>query len=115
MLWQWFKRKREEAKLKKILKRCKMDKFEYNTGVVRGTATNEGDRRIAVGSHFGNMNWGDCVSIRWFTNGGQWNVMHVSPARARLIAQHLLDQADRIEDEFPDSMNIDKPLKGKTS
>lgn len=92
---------RQEPDLADLLKRAGMDQYDFNTGVVRNTDTQNGDRRIHVISHF-DPAFADCVGIGWYggenvMGQGIWHITHFSPARARLIAAHLLRHADQIE------------------
>jgi len=80
-----------------LLKRASMSIFSFNTGVVR--PMDEGFRIGVSSAH--NPVYGDCVgvSIHQERNNPQhlWQITHISPARARILAQHLLRVADYVE------------------
>jgi hypothetical protein len=96
-----------ETRRDALLARAKMNIFQWNTRVVRST---DDSFRVQVGGAYEN-HWGDCVSIgvrHPKDPPGEWRVAHFSPARARLIAEHLTMMADHLEKEEPTSMDIDK-------
>lgn len=98
-----------------LLKRADMNQYQFNTGVVVSTDSTSNypnkpplDFRIAVNSAISN-DWGDCIAIGFYdpTVKG-WRYGHFSPARARLIAQNLVDRAEYLEKEEPSSVDIDR-------
>lgn len=91
-----------------ILERASMDKYECNTGVVRNTDARNGDLRVSVTSAHDNA-FGDCVCLSTYIGDKVWTVRHFSPARARLIAHHLLRHADALE-----QANGTKPIDHQT-
>lgn len=99
----------KKLRLKKLLKRAGMNEYQYNTRVVVSTPTDD-SRRISIGGMNYDNNWGDCISLSVLLNveSRTWDVMLFSPARARLIANYLIEQADIMEKADPDSMEIDK-------
>lgn len=87
-----------------LVERAGMDGYGFNTGVVY--ATDDGPR-IGVNGPMDNK-WGDCVAIGFMPESGNvWHYSHFSPARARIIAMHLLRIAAMKEKEQP--ARIDKP------
>ena len=95
------------ARRNELLDRAKMNVFEWNTSVVRPT-TPEGFTLWVTQSF--DPAWSDCIGIgvRWPTDPrGEWRTANFSPARARLIAEHLLRMADLIEEREPSSKDID--------
>lgn len=100
--------------LKSLLKRAAMTIYSYNTGVVHPM---DGNFRIAVSSAFDHT-YGDCVavSIHHEKNNPErfWQYTHLSPARARILALHLLRHADYIENPLNNmgygGKVIDKPF-----
>jgi hypothetical protein len=96
-----------EARRDALLARAKMNIFQWNTRVVRPT---DDSFSVMIGGAYDN-HWGDCVSIGVRNPKdppGEWRVSHFSPARARLIAEHLNQMAAYLEKEEPTSMDIDK-------
>lgn len=86
--------------LTELLARAGMDEYQYNTGVVRNTNSAELDFRIGVSPGV-DAKWRDCITItvnnpKTLTDH-TWTGAHFSPARARLIASHLLRVAEAIE------------------
>jgi hypothetical protein len=92
--------------LKKLLKRASMTKHDYNSGVTRST---DNSMRIMVTS--GRGDWKDCLGIQFRgerSPADEWHHMNVSPARARIIANQLLEQANRYEHGDLDTSGIDE-------
>lgn len=89
---------------KKLLKRASMDIYAFNTGVVRGT-----DQKASLIVDSGvDGHYGDCVGVGMRVGDSPfWTYTHVSPARARLLAMHLLRHADRLEKSDPGMECID--------
>lgn len=90
----------------KLIERAGMDIYQNNTGVVRST---DDSFAVMVTTAF-EPSHGDCVSIgiKWpDSDPGVWKVAHFSPARARLIADHLLRHAKRLEASDPGMSKID--------
>lgn len=79
-----------------LIARAGMTPSQYITGVVRNTDTRNGDMRVHVTSAHGPL-YGDCIGVGWFIGGNVWQVAHFSPARARIIARHLLIRAAALE------------------
>lgn len=70
-----------------LIRRAGMDGYGFNTGVVRAT---DSGPRIAVNGPLDNA-WGDCVAVGFMPEGQNlWTYSHLSPARARILAMHLL-------------------------
>lgn len=89
-----------------ILERAAMNIYQFNTSVVRSTS---GEFRVMVGASWDD-NWGDCVGLRvmFESDPGKWMNASFSPARARIIAKHLVDAAARLEADDPGMGCIDK-------
>lgn len=89
-----------QRSLKALLAKANMNELQFNTGVVMSA---DGTFRVATVS--GHPPWGDHVALGTFEEGqalgGVWHVAHFSPARARVIAQLLIQQANRVEGEQP--------------
>ncbi len=103
--------------LKGLLKRAAMSIFSYNTGVVHPM---DGNFRIGVGTALDHT-YGDCVAVSVHQERNNpdrlWQFTHLSPARARVLALHLLRFADYIENR-KNNMGygggcIDKPFGEK--
>jgi hypothetical protein len=88
-----------------LLKRANMDSFAANTGIVRST-----DNNFRLGVKSGMHPYGDCVSIQvmFEKNPGLWYYSHFSPARARVIANSLIAQAEYLERNDPGMRCVDK-------
>ncbi len=70
----------------------------HNTGVTYST---DGVGRIQVTSAI-SSDLGDCLTIGWLVENdsrGHWYMAHFSPARARIIAGHLIRHAVLLEEE----------------
>lgn len=92
--------------LKPLLKRAVMTIEDFHTGVVRSTC---GVGRVGISSSARPQEWGDCCCLQMMFEGNPyWHYLHLSPARARVLAQHLLQQADRLEARDPGMNIIDK-------
>jgi len=77
---------------------------DHGIGVV---FSSDGTARIQVSDSLDN-NLGDCLAVRWLNEGTRdWYTMHVSPARARLIALELNHRATLVEERYPDSKKVD--------
>jgi hypothetical protein len=86
---------RRDESFNDLLKRARMDLYQFNTGVVRAT---DGDWRIAASSSTHEPEWGDCVHVQVYKEKDKfWNSMHLSPARARILALILVEAAARKE------------------
>lgn len=80
-----------------LARRAGMDQFAYNTRVV---LPDDASLRVAVRPGF--STWGDHVGIGFmieFESNRSWYEGHFSPAKARLIAHHLLVMADQMEEK----------------
>jgi hypothetical protein len=78
-----------------LARRAGMDQFAYNTRVV---LPDDSSLRVAVRS--GSSPYADHVGIGFmleFKDNRSWFEGHFSPAKARLIAHHLLAVADLME------------------
>lgn len=99
--------------ISKLLKRAGMNIYQYNTRVVFPTPDDE-DIRILVSES--NMRfdklWGDCLSIGIMLEPGKPTIIPItlSPARARLLAHHLMEAASSIEKRQRRCTNIDKDI-----
>lgn len=90
-----------------LIERAGMDGPTFNTCVVR--ATDAGPRIHITGGAF-DPKWGDCIAIGFMEEGQHmWRYAHFSPARARIIAMHLLRIAAMKERQQP--FKIDKDDK----
>lgn len=69
-----------------LIKRAGMDGYAFNSGVVRAT---DGGPRITVNGPM-DARWGDCIGLGFMREGGEWTYSNLSPARARIVAMHLL-------------------------
>lgn len=89
-----------------LIERAGMDCYGFNTGVVRAT---DGGPRIAVNGHMNNR-WGDCIAIGFMFEGKpEWHYSHLSPARARVLASHLLRLAAMKEKGQPYKIDAQEP------
>lgn len=71
-----------------LIERAGMTGLDFNTCVVK--ATDDGPRIHVTGAAL-DQKWGDCIAIGFMPEDGNlWRYSHVSPARARIIAMHLL-------------------------
>lgn len=90
--------KRNEP-IQDLLSRSGMDRFKFNTRVIQST---DGKFRVQVSNAIENA-WGDCIGIGVMMEDSPpyWYFAHFSPARARLIAYHLLEHAKLLERSDP--------------
>jgi len=83
---------------KALIDRAGMTGPEFNTCVVR--ATDGINPRVHVTGGAFDPKWGDCVAIGFMHEGENvWRYSHFSPARARIIAAHLLRVAGMKEQQ----------------
>jgi hypothetical protein len=79
-----------------LLTKAGMNRFQGVTGVVLSD-----DNNFRIGISSGMSPWGDHIMISFAAEGQptpyRWNFSHFSPAKARVIAQHLLEYAERME------------------
>lgn len=80
-----------------LLKRGAMDKFDWNNRIIEGT---DGRHKVFIGAAYDHV-WGDCLSLSIHLDhmDGLFYPFHLSPARARLLAEHLLFYAAHLEKE----------------
>ncbi len=84
------------AQQEALMVQAGMDVYSLNTGVVRATVD---DTRIAVASSI-DRDFTDCICIQWRGENdpkGTWRYGHFSPSRARILALHLIQRAEMIE------------------
>ena len=94
--------------LEALIARADMTMAEYFGGEVAGT---DGAGTFSVGHHHDNS-WGDCVAVSVNREGERpWVVNHLSPARARIMASHLLRLAEKIEHDKGTLLAIDRRKK----
>lgn len=96
-------------KQKALLERAKMTVYQLNTGVVIATDRETSKLRIMVSGSY-NTDYNDCIGVGFMSelDLGKWQVMSLSPTRARILAYELLDRADIMEEEYPEARDIDK-------
>jgi hypothetical protein len=88
--------------LTKLTARAGMGQFQFNTGVIIGT---DNQLRIVINPAVETI-YGDCVAVGFNNNKNHfWHYTHLSPARARLLAHHLLRHAARLEESSDPGMN----------
>lgn len=88
-----------------LIERAGMDGYGFNTCVVR--ATDSGPRVHATGAAIDPC-WGDCIAVGFMPeNSNVWHYSHFSPARARIIAMHLLRLAAMKEKQQPSKIDRD--------
>lgn len=96
---------KHRAKQETQLSNAAMTTYDLNTGI---TIATDHAGRVGVGSSSDSI-WGDCVRLEYMIEGQRgWFRSHFSPARARLIAQQLLMQAEFIEKRYG-VKRIDEP------
>lgn len=100
------------AEQEALLERAAMNEYNLNTGVIRPTV--QGEPRVMVSSSM-DRDWGDtiCLSTMSENEPGMWKPSHFSPARARLIALHLITRAEELERREPSSKTIDRDEDAK--
>lgn len=80
----------------KLLRAAQITKWDFNTRVIRPA-----DKSYRVNVRTGDNPYGDHVQIGICAEpgfpGAPWLVAHFTPARARVIAHHLLEIADAID------------------
>jgi hypothetical protein len=89
-----------------LLKRAGMNEYTGTTGITRST---DSTYRIGVGRSL-SSDWSDTVGVSFMDeqNPNQgWRYAHFSPARARVIAHHLIAAAERLEQSDPGMRCID--------
>lgn len=93
--------------LSAVLARAGMSIFGFNTGVIGSTC---GAGRVGVRANAAEP-WTDCVSLE-FMHGddGRWFPLALSPARARILAIHLLRAAEAREADDPGRECIDSAV-----
>ena len=97
-----------------LLKRAAMTIFQWNTLVVRSSDGTGDKRAVMVGSPF-DKDWGDCIALSIPLGNAVWQeVVILSPARARILAQHLIDCAERRE-KLEDCKFIDNTEPANTA
>lgn len=90
-----------------LIERAGMDGYGFNTCVVRSI---DHVGRVGVTGVAYDVKWGDCIGLSFCREGShEWSVMHLSPARARILAMHLLRIAAMKERQEPGA--IDAPDK----
>ena len=97
-------------RLRPLLTRAAMDKFSFASGVVRSTDNEKThkDRRICISKPY-DVTWGDCVALTEYLGNSMWKeIALLSPARARILAEHLITAAERLEHDDPSSKYIDE-------
>jgi len=91
---------------KALIERAGMTGPDFNTCVVR--ATDNGPRIHVTGAAMV-PEWGDCIAVGFMPeNQSFWTYSHFSPARARILAMHLLRIADMKEQRAGGRMKIDR-------
>lgn len=92
---------------KQLIERAGMTGPEFNTSVVRAT---DAGPRISVSGAMLDPKWGDCVVVGFMNeNESFWRYSHLSPARARILAAHLLRIAEMKEQRSGGRIRIDPP------
>lgn len=89
-----------------LLKRAAMSIYQWHTHVVR--SSDKTDRRVMVMAPI-RRDWSDCIGL--YINGDRsvWTeIVVLSPARARALAAHLIEAAERRENTQA-CKNIDEP------
>lgn len=88
-----------------LLAQAGMDQDAFATKVVRGT---DGRGRFAVDGAR-DLLWGDCAAVGFMVEGqSSWHYSHLSSARARILAYHLIMAAQRLEATSSEVRCIDK-------
>ena len=88
-----------------LLNRANMDRFGFNTSVV---CDPKNKRRLMVGSSFDRL-YGDCLSVS-FNNGNDayWHSVTLSPARARILIEHLERNITHLEKQNGKTLKINE-------
>lgn len=85
-----------------LLDRASMDEVTLDGRVVFAT---DGSGRVGVLQSAGD-DWGDCVGVQFMLEGSVgWYQLALSPARARILARHLVLAAEHREESGNPGMN----------